>query len=218
MRQPIFLRYLFASSVLVGASVLPPAHAQALRDLQVAQQGTSVTMRFDFDQQPRSAGIETRGGDTLITVDGVRLAPTTLQTDSKAPFSQIAIAPASETSSALTLTGAGLSRTSFTVYRNALVVSGEIAAAAAAAPVQMTSAANSTPKPSAKSAGNATKLAEETGAISLTPKPAVAKKSAASKAPAPSSSGPFRCAASYRGDTGGGDGTDLFKCSECDPA
>lgn len=166
----------FLPAVLAIVQPAPSlAQTPGLRDVQMVRTGEALTLRLDFDQQPRSAAIRSAPGETVIAIDGVRLAPFSFQPENDPLFARIAAAPASESASALTLSGPSIRSPEITIYRNALIVSGIVEA----------SAPSRRPQPAQTAADVTKKQPSASAAIALTP------TSSANKPPASAATGGF---------------------------
>lgn len=111
---------LLATLALAGV-----AHAQTpakLDDIQVSQRDGRVAILVKFSGQPRAASAKAEGDALVIDVDGVQLAPFTLDPPAGNLIGHVEAEPSGDGGSLITLSGAALGTPDAVVYRNAVLI------------------------------------------------------------------------------------------------
>jgi len=133
LRFPLLLGVALATGALSAhaqsAPTLPNAQAPApakIEDIQVAQDGETVTILVKFSGQPSAASARADGKDIKLDIDGIAITPLSLVPP---PGSLIARVTASK--GEIVLSGAALSTPEVIVYRHAVLVKARLAEPAA---------------------------------------------------------------------------------------
>lgn len=144
----------FSLAALGAITLAAEAHAQAgpapparLDDIQVSQSDDKVTLLVKFTQQPRAASAKTEGDALVLDIDGVSLAPFTLDPPAGNLIDHVAAEPSGDGGSLVTLSGAALSNPSAVVYRNAVLIEAKLAEPKLAGASLLAGAAKPVPKP-----------------------------------------------------------------------
>lgn len=133
LRFPLMLGVALATGAMSAhaqsAPAVPGAQAPAparIEDIQVAQDGTTVSILVKFSGQPSAASARADGKDLKLEIDGIAISPLSLT-----PPQGSLIARVSATHGEVVLSGAALGNLDVVVYRHAVLVKAQLAEPAA---------------------------------------------------------------------------------------
>jgi hypothetical protein len=133
LRFPLMLGVALATGAMSAhaqsAPAIPGAQAPAparIEDIQVAQDGTTVSILVKFSGQPSAASARADGKDLKLDIDGIAITPLSLT-----PPQGSLIARVSATHGEVVLSGAALGNPDVVVYRHAVLVKAQLAEPAA---------------------------------------------------------------------------------------
>ncbi len=133
LRFPLLLGIALATGAMSAhaqsAPAVPGAQAPAparIEDIQVAQDGATVSILVKFSGQPSAASARADGKDLKLEIDGIAITPLSLT-----PPQGSLIAHVSATSGEVVLSGAALANPDVVVYRHAVLVKAQLAEPAA---------------------------------------------------------------------------------------
>jgi hypothetical protein len=133
LRFPLMLGVALATGAMSAhaqsAPAIPGAQAAAparIEDIQVAQDGTTVSILVKFSGQPTAASARADGKDLKLNIDGIAITPLSLT-----PPQGSLIARVSATHGEVVLSGAALGNPDVVVYRHAVLVKAQLAEPAA---------------------------------------------------------------------------------------
>lgn len=117
--------------VALCALAAADAFAQAgppvkIKDIQVSEADGAVKVLVTFSAQPVAASVKAEGDALVIDVDGVALAPFSLDPQTGNLIGHVSAEPSGDGGSLLTLSGAALSKPAATIYRNAVMIEAEL--------------------------------------------------------------------------------------------
>ena len=114
-----------AQSAPATPGVQAPAPAK-IEDIQVAQDGTTVSILVKFSGQPSAASARADGKDLRLDIDGIAITPLSLT-----PPQGSLIARVTATNGEVVLSGAALGNPDVVIYRHAVLVRAQLAEPAA---------------------------------------------------------------------------------------
>jgi hypothetical protein len=133
LRFPLMLGVALAAGAMSAhaqsAPAVPGIQAPAparIEDIQVAQDGATVSILLKFSGQPSAASARADGKDLKLDIDGLAITPLSLT-----PPQGSLIARVSATSGEVVLSGAALANPDVVVYRHAVLVKAQLAEPAA---------------------------------------------------------------------------------------
>lgn len=112
----------YAQSAPVAAPVSLPVQATKIEDIEVAQDGDTISILVKFSGQPSAASAHAEGKDLKLTIDGVALPHFTLT-----PPAGSLVTHVTAVNGQITLSGAALSSPDIVIYRHAVLVKAKLA-------------------------------------------------------------------------------------------
>lgn len=104
------------------------APGQELQDIRISEADGAVSILVMLSRQPTAASVVAETDAIVLEIDGVALAPFSVQPPSGALLHAIEGQPSGDGGVQLVMTGAALEKVEAVVYRNAVLVSGRLAA------------------------------------------------------------------------------------------
>ena len=129
LRFPLLLGIALATGAMSAhaqsAPAVPGAQAPALtriEDIQVAQDGATVSILVKFSSQPSAASARTDGKDLKLDIDGIAITPLSLT-----PPQGSLIAHVTASNGQVVLSGAALGTPDVIIYRHAVLLKAQLA-------------------------------------------------------------------------------------------
>lgn len=129
LRFPLLLGLALATGAMSAhaqsAPTVPGAQAPAptkIEDIQVAQDGATVSILVKFSGQPSAASARADGKDLKLDIDGIAITPLSLT-----PPQGTLIAHVTASNGEVVLSGAALSNPDIVIYRHAVLVKAQLA-------------------------------------------------------------------------------------------